>query len=316
MNRDALRWGGAAVALLGLGAASFALAAVATATPEAHVQQYLDALADDDLVSAARLAGLDDDAALPLGDDGEPSIVRIIERIDSSDGRVRVLAEYGGEEDAVTAVFTVEPGPAHLGLVPVWQFARLPVATVAVGVDQHDRVRVNGMIAQTPEAGQSVALTVFVPSLVTARVIEPHVQAPPVSRRVDGSTPASIELEAEPTALLKRVVAVEVEQFLLDCTEQRVLLPTGCPFGRTVTERVVDPPRWQLVSGPDLEIVPGRAPGRWSVIGEAELRVTAQVQRLRDGRLSDLDETVTANLSGEVVLTADGPELTIYPPPD
>lgn len=316
MTREAVRWGGAAAALFGLGAVSFALAVFATATPEAHVLQYLDALADDDLTAAARLAGLPADAALPLGDDGEPSIVRIIERIDADDGSARVLAEYGTEGDAVTAVFALEPGPAHLGLVPVWQFARPPVTTAIVGVDQHDRVRVNGVLAQTPEAGEPVSLAVFVPSLVTARVVEPHVQAAPVSRRVDGSTTTTIELEAETTALLQRVVALEVEQFVLDCTEQRVLLPTGCPFGRTVTERVVDLPRWQLVAGPEVAIVPGRAPGRWSVIGEAELRLTAQVQRLRDGRLSDLDETVTANLSGEVVLTADGPELTIYPPPD
>ena len=302
--------------MLGLGVASFAIAAITTATPEAHVLQYLDALADDDLVAAARLAGLQSDEPLPLGDDGEPSIVRIIERIDADDGTARVLAEYGTETDAVTAVFTLEPGPAHLGIVPVWQFARTPVTTATVAVDQHDQVRVNGVLAQTPEAGEAVSLAAFVPSLITARVVEPHVQAAPVSRRVDGSTTTTLELQAEPTALLQRVVAREVEHFFLDCTEQRVLLPTGCPFGRTVTERVVDLPRWQLVSGPDLEIVPGRAPGRWSVIGQAELRLTAELQRLRDGRLSELDETLTANLSGEVVLTADGPELTIYPPPD
>ncbi len=316
MRREALGWGGAAAAVLGLGAASFAVAVVVTVTPEAHVQRYLEALADDDLVSAARLAGIPDGDALPLGDDGEPSIVRIIERIDAPDGSARVLAEYGGDKDAVTAVFTLEPGPARWGIVPAWQFSRPPVATASVGVDQHDRVRVNGVVAQTPEAGEPVSFAVFVPSLVTARVVEPHVQAAPVSRRVDGSKVTSIELEAETTALLQRVVAVEVEQFLIDCTEQQVLLPTGCPFGRTVTERVVDLPRWNLVSGPDLEIVPGRAPGRWSVTGEADLRLTAHVQRLRDGRLSDLDETVTASLSGEVVLTVDGPRLTIYPPPD
>ena len=316
MSREAVRWGGVAAALLGLGAASFAFAAITTATPEAHVLQYLDALADDDLVAAARFAGLPSDAPLPLGDDGEPSLVRIIERIDAADGTARVLAEYGTEQDAVTAVFTLEPGSAHLGIVPVWQFARPPVAMAMVAVDQHDRVRANGVIVQTPGPGEAVSLAVFVPSLVTARVVEPHVQASPVSRRVDGSSTTTLELEAEPTTLLQRVVAREFEQFLMGCTEQRVLLPTGCPFGRTVADRVIDRPTWQLVSPPDIEIVPGRTPGQWSVIGEAALRLTVQTQRLRDGHVSELDETVTANLSGEVVLTVDGPELTIYPPPD
>ncbi len=316
MRRETLRWGGAAAALLGLGAASFALAVVVTATPEAHVLRYLEALADDDLVAAARLAGVPDGEALPLGDDGESSIVRIIERIDTAGGGARVIAEYGGEQDAVTAVFSLAPGPAHLGIVPVWQFARLPVGIATVEVDQHDRLRVNGQVVQTPAAGEAVSLTVFVPSLVTARVVEPHVQSAPSSRRVDGSRPTVIALEAAPTALLKREVTTEMEAFLVACTEQQVLLPTGCPFGRSVTERVVDRPTWQLVSPPDIEIVPGSSPGIWAVVGEAELRLTVQVQRLRDGRLSDLDETVTASLSGDVVLTDDGPELTIYPPPD
>ncbi len=314
MNRETWRWGGAAAALLGLGAASFAFAAVTTATPEAHVLRYLEALADDDLAAAARLAGVPDGDPLPLGDDGEPSIVRIVGRLDADNGSARVLAEYGSEQDAVTAVFTLTPGPAHLGVVPVWQFARSPVATAAVAVDHHDRLRVNGRVVQAADAGEFVELAVFVPSLLTARVVEPHVQAQPVSRRVDGSSRVSIELTAEPTALLHRVVVRELEQFLLDCTEQRVLLPTGCPFGRTVSERVVDPPIWQLVSPPEVEIVPGRTPGRWGVVGDAELHLTVQLQRLRDGALSELEETIRATLSGDVVLTENGPELTIYPP--
>jgi hypothetical protein len=161
-----------------------------------------------------------------------------------------------------------------------------------------------------------VAISVFVPSRVTARLTEAHVRATTEEIRVNGASPAAIVLDAHTTPELQRVVAREVEQFLLECTEQRVLFPTGCPFGRSVTERVVDEPQWQLVSSPTIEIVPGSTPGRWSVIGNAELRLTAQVQRLRDGQLSDIAESVSAALSGEIVLTADGPELTIYPPRD
>lgn len=316
MNRVALRWGGAAVALLGFGIASFAVAVVSTATPEAHVMRYLEALADDDLVDAARLAGLPADSAIPLGDDGEPSIMRIIERIDIVGGGARVIAEYGTEQDAVTAVFTLAPGPAHLGIVPVWRFDRPPIGAASVGVDQHDRLVVNGQRVQTTEAGATVELAVFVPSRLTAQLVEAHVRASTVSRRTNGSTSTTIVLEAEPTEQLRRVVLREIEQFLIDCTAQQVLLPTGCPFGRTVAERVVGLPTWQVVGAPDIEIVPSATPGRWSVVGDAQVQLTAQVQRLRDGRLSELDEVVTASISGEVVLTDDGPELTIYPPRD
>ena len=316
MNREALRWGGAAAALLGLGTASLALAAVATATPEAHVLRYLEALADDDLVLAGRLAGLELDEPLPLGDDGESSIVRIIERIETTNGDARVIAEYGSEADTVTAIFTLTPGQAHLGVIPVWQFARPPVASASVAVDQHDRLRVNGVLVQTPEDGQSVEIAVFVPSLITARVIDVYVQSAPQSQRVNGSSRTTIVLEAAPTDRLLRQVEREVEQFLLDCTDQQVLLPTGCPFGRSVTERVVDSPTWQLVTPPEIDVVAGETPGRWAVVGDADVRLTVQVQRLRDGEVSDLDETMVASINGELVLTDDGPELTIYPPRD
>lgn len=316
MNRTAALWGGVAAAVAGLGAVSFALATIATATPEAHVTRYLEALADDDLADAARLAGLSPDAPLPIGDDGEPSIVRVIERVDLADGTARVVAEYGSDEDALTAQFILTRGPAHLGVIPTWQFVTPPVTSVAVGVDEHDRLLINDVLVQTPEAGASAELSVFVPSRLTARLTEAHVRAASERIRVDGSSPAALLLEAQPTAELERVVERDVEEFLLECTDQRVLLPTGCPFGRTVTDRVIDEPQWQLVSSPSIEIVSGSTPGRWSVVGDAELRVTAQVQRLRDGRLSDLDETVVAAIRGEVVLTAEGPELTIYPPRD
>jgi hypothetical protein len=198
----------------------------------------------------------------------------------------------------------------------VWQFARPPIATATVGVDQHDRLQVNDRAVQTPSAGGTVELAVLVPSRITARLVDAHVRAPSVASRVDGSTRTEIVLEAQPTELLRRVVTREIERFLLDCTEQRVLLPTGCPFGRTVIERVVDPPTWQLVAPPEVEIMPGEEPGRWSVVGDARLQLVAQLQRLRDGRLSELDETVSASIRGEVVLTVGAPVLTIYSPRD
>lgn len=316
MNRSAMLWGGVAAALAGLGVLTFAFASVATATPEAHVSRYLEALADDDLADAARLAGLSPDAPLPFGDDGEPSIVRVVERVDLPDGDARVVVEYGSDQDAVTAVFILTPGPAHLGVIPVWRFATPPVTTASVGVDKHDRLLVNDVRVHTPEAGAAVEVSVFVPGRLAARLSEAHVRASGERVRVDGSSQATIVLEAQTTPELQRVVTREIEEFLLDCTEQRVLFPTGCPFGGVVTDRVIDEPLWNLETSPTIEIVPGLTPGRWAVMGEASLRLTAEVQRLRDGRLSDIDELVTASIIGELVLSADGPELTIYPPRD
>ena len=316
MSRRGAWWGGAALAALTLGGASFAAAAVVTATPEAHVLRYLDALAEDDLVGAAVLAGVPADGALPLGDDGRPEVLRVVDRVDRADGAVDVVAEYGALDDVVVARFVLAPAEPHLGIVPVWQFAQPPVVTIDVGVDHHDRLTVNGQPVQTGAAAAIATVAVFVPSRVTASLADPFVRAESVSVRLDGGAPPSITLEARPTDALERAVLGELNTFMAQCTSQQVLLPTGCPFGRTVTDRVVGRPQWQLDSDLALTIVAGDVAGRWNVIGTAEVRLTATVQRLRDGVISELDDVVTSTITGEVVLLPDGPRLTIYSPRD
>ncbi|UYN83009.1 MAG: hypothetical protein KIT89_09870 [Microcella sp.] len=316
MNRRHAWWGGAALAAIALGGASFAAAAIVTATPEAHVLRYLDALADDDLVGAAVLAGLPADSALPLGDDGRPEVTRVVERVDRPDGAVEIVAEYGALDDVAVARFVLAPAAPHLGIVPVWQFAQLPIAALDVGVDHHDRLTVNGRPVQTGAAGAVATVAVFVPSRVTASLADPFVRAESITVRVDGDAPQAITLEARPTDALERAVLAELEIFMTQCTAQQVLLPTGCPFGRTVADRVVGRPQWQLDSDLALTIVAGDIAGRWNVIGTAEVRLTATVQRLRDGGVSELDDVVTSTITGEVVLQPDGPRLTIYSPRD
>lgn len=316
MNRRRAWWGGATLAVIALGGASFTAAAVVTATPEAHVLRYLDALADDDLIGAAVLAGLPADRALPLGDDGNPTVMRIVERVERTDPLVEIVAEYGTLDDLVTARFVLTPAAAHLGIVPVWQFAQPPIATVEVAVDHHDRLTVNGRTVQTGAAGDSVAVAVFVPSRVTATLADPFVRADAVTVRVDGGTPATITLEARPTDALERAVLAELDTFMSECTAQQVLLPTGCPFGRTITDRVVGRPQWQLDSDLAVVIAAGGEAGRWSVTGTADVRLVATVQRLRDGAISELDDVITATITGDVVLLPDGPLLTIYSPRD
>lgn len=156
----------------------------------------------------------------------------------------------------------------------------------------------------------------FVPSRVTASLADPFVRAESITVRVDGDAPQAITLEARPTDALERAVLAELEIFMTQCTAQQVLLPTGCPFGRTVADRVVGRPQWQLDSDLALTIVAGDIAGRWNVIGTAEVRLTATVQRLRDGGVSELDDVVTSTITGEVVLQPDGPRLTIYSPRD
>jgi hypothetical protein len=312
MSRAVLVWGGAAAAILGVGA--LALGAVAmTATPAAHVQRYLDALARDDLVTVARLAGLEPPTAMPLGDEGEPSIRRIVSSLAAPDGTVTVVAEYGDDTDAVRVPFVLRPAPPTLGLVPAWAFAQAPVAALEVAADQHDRLVVGERRVQTASPGESVLVNAFVPARVTVRLDEPLVVADPVTVRVPGDA-GPVVLAVRPAERLDRAVTEQVEALLIACAEQQVLQPAGCPFGIEIDDRVIDRPSWRLVESPALALAAGEEPGVWLWRGTGTAAITVTVQRLFDGRTAERDDEVEFIVRGEVVLGPEGPRLTVYPP--
>lgn len=314
MAHSGVVWGGAAAAILGIGAAAIAIVVGVTATPEAHVERYLQALAADDLSTAARLAGLEPEAALPLGDSGEPSILRIVSRAEQSGGRVVVTTEYGSNQDAAITAFTLVAAPALLGIIPQWSFGEPPVQRVEVGADQLDRVVVNELEVVTLAAGGTVTVTAFVPARLEVRLDDPFVQGSAATVRLDGSAAQPIVLSAIPTSRLLRAVTGELEQYLADCAAQEVLLPTGCAFGHEIEDRAIGRPIWQVVADPVAELSPGQDPGRWQLESVAALRLTVTVQSLFDGIVYELDEVITTVIRGDVVVGPEGPQVTIYAP--
>ncbi|MER3390472.1 MAG: hypothetical protein RJQ01_10605 [Microcella sp.] len=314
MRRAPLVWGGAAAALAGLGAGVLAILISTATTPEAHAERYLQALAADDLVTASRLAGLPEGTPTPLGDAGEPSVLAVLGRIDRGDGRVAIIAEYGGLADAATVILTLAPAEPLLGVIPQWSFETPPVRSLEVGVDQHDEFVVNDVRLASAAAGETARLTGFVPARLDIGVADPFVDAAPRSLRLTASAPRLVVLEAEPTARLERGVLQEVTAFLLGCVEQEVLQPTGCPFGRSIDDRVLGLPEWQLVREPVITLSASSTPGTWEMRALAEVGLRVTVQRLFDGRISDVDTTLTATVTGEVVMRDGTPRLTIAPP--
>lgn len=313
MTRAALIGGGAVAALLGIGALAYAVLVATAATPAAHVQRYLDALARDDLVTAAALAGLEPPTVMPLGDEGEPSIRRIISSNDSRDGTVAVTAEYGTDTDAVKVTFTLEPAPPTLGVVPAWAFVEPPVTTLAVAADRHDVVAVATRSVMADAAGLPVAVSVFVPSRVSVRLDDPLLVAEPRTLRVgaDGSESA-ITLMVEPSERLQRAVQAEIERLLGECAEQAVLQPTGCPFGVTVVDRVVGEPQWSLDAVDTVTIEPGERPGAWNLRAEGSVQLVVEVRKLFDGTVSTRDELIGFVVRGEVTITDRQPEIRLF----
>jgi len=313
MTRATLIGGGAAAALLALGGLSFGILVATMATPTAHVQRYLDALARDDLGAAAQLAGLEPPIAMPMGDEGEPSIHRIVSSADNSDGTVAVTVQYGDETDAVQVTFALEPAPPTLAIVPAWAFVEPPVTTLDVAADGHDVVAVGTRSIVTNGPGKPVAMSVFVPARVTIRLDDPLLTATAQTLRVgaEGSETA-VTLTVEPSDRLHRAVQREVERLLTECAEQAVLQPTGCPFGVTTSNRVVDPPRWSLDELDDVTIEPGESAGVWSLRTEGVVQLVVDVQRLFDGTVSTRDELIGFIVRGEVAIVDRHPEIRLY----
>lgn len=302
--------------VIALGALALAMVIVTTASAEAHVARYLDALARDDLVSAARLAGLEASAMVPFGDDAEPSIRRIVSSVTERDGTVTVLTEYGDDSDAQRVPFSLEPATPLLGFIPAWAFTQPPVTTLDVGADHHDRVVVGDHVVTSIAAGQTVAVSVLVPARVTVRLDDPLLRADARSVRVTPRSTAPVILAVEPSARFVRSVQRQVDRLLAECATQQVLLPTGCPFGTEIDDRVVDRPQWQLTQPPSISLTAAEQPGVWLVSGDAEVRLRVTVQRLFDGTLEERDEAVAFTVRGQVVLQPGGPVLTVFSPDD
>ena len=100
-------------------------------------------------------------------------------------------------------------------------------------------------------------------------------------------------VDPEPTPALIDWATDATVAFLDDCATQTVLMPTGCPFGESISNRIDSEPQWSIVDYPAVEIVRAEQVGAWMTRpadGVAHLNVN--VRSLFDGTLSRFDEDV------------------------
>ncbi|WAB84452.1 hypothetical protein OVN20_02450 [Microcella daejeonensis] len=316
MRRRGMLWGGIIAVAVLLATAGVAVTAAVTRTPERHVEAYLAALAADDAVSLRLLAGLPGDAPLPLGDDGTPTTAAVRATEQREDGRVAVVVEYGEDgRDTSTAIFVLEP--ATLETPTGWRFTEPPLATIALTAPAGVDAIVNGRPLDGADGAEgagraATTVTAFVPARVTAQLDSPWLVADPSSVRAGSG--AALALVGSPTSRLERAVQQQVAGFLAECTEQRVLLPRGCPFGLEIDDRVLGEPRWSVEIGPALRIAAAPDGDGYRVEGEASMRLRAEVQRLRDGVIEQLDTLVPAAIDARLTISGETPELEIRPP--
>ncbi|TQL46594.1 hypothetical protein FB562_2118 [Homoserinimonas aerilata] len=306
----------AAVLLLGFFGTVLALNSTVFSA-SGFVSSYMGALERHDVAAALAMPGVGEGATV----EASPALLRrdamgqlqdasVVSDVDEGDGLHNVTVEYvlaAGSRGATT--FSVRHTGPHLGVFSSWEFASSPLGVLEVVPHNTVEFDVNGVTVVAEQgADQANGFQVLVPGSYTLEYSSDFLEAEPATLLL--GSPATTErftLEVRASAAFVDAVDEELASYLDDCATQQVLQPTGCPFGKSISNRIVGLPGWSMVTYPSVAIEPGETSGTWLVPPAAgSARLTADVMSLFDGTVSTLSEDVTFTVSYLVTFTADG----------
>ncbi|MBM7027035.1 hypothetical protein, partial [Clavibacter zhangzhiyongii] len=267
LRRAVVVWSLLAALLLGAFLGTVASLNQGTLSAHGFVRTYLDALAREDSRDALATPGvvlpdegsraLLDARALPGLDD-----VRLVSDEPAGDGERAVTYAYTLPSGPGSTEFRVRERPAALGLFARWEFATSPVAAVDLELRHASTFTANGLPVQATAGGAAAAgggsaYLVLAPGSLTLDHASEHLQAEDAEVAV--TEPGSVvpaRVDAEPTPELVDSVRSEVEAYLTECTTQSVLYPSGCPFGKSIRDRITAPPVWTMAAMPEIALQP------------------------------------------------------------
>ena len=312
MRRVLILWSVAIAVLIGAFGVTVLSLNATMYSAAGFVDSYLAALARHDSASARELPGVlasEDSAANLLTDDalGDLSEINLIDEDVDDDGVHIVSFEYNigghlGESD-----FRVRQTESFLGLFHTWSFDTSPLATVAVTVLHDDRFRANGVeVNEADQPIESGGFLVFSPGLYAFDHESTYLAADSVDVPItEPSSVTAVQVNVQANANFVDEVDKELRGYLDSCATQEVLLPTGCPFGKSFENRIDTTPDWSIASDPAVEIVPGETEGEWIMPqGDAAAHLSVEVQSLFDGSRSQFDEDVPFTVSYSISVGA------------
>jgi len=286
-----------------------------------YVGSYLDALGRGDVAGALELAAT---AQAPNGSDelltleaiAELTDVRLVGQVVDADGIHRVTFGYLANGIPGQSEFAVAAAGATFGLFSNWRFNTSPLGVVEVTVLNDRRFIANGLNLRVPEQGRAAPYLAFTPSALELCHETAYLQAKRVTVAVTESGRATTaRVAVEPNENFVEQVQRQVDAYLDDCASQQLLLPTGCPFGQEIRNRVSTPPSWSISSYPIVTISPSAADEQWLVPrAAATARLVVGVQSLFDGTVSTFDEEVPFTVAYTIGLLAND-ELLVTPIP-
>ena len=279
-----------------------------TYSPSGLVQSYLNSLAQGKAQEALAYPGIDlSDAEKQYATDASLAGIQQIAIVSDVAGEndqhavtaSYVLVDLDGNEYPGQTTFQVERGEKIYGLFDEWSFAANPVATVEVTVSNDWRFNLNrqqvAIAGGEPNAPQQV--TVLVPNLYQVEHLSNYFS----STRQDVQVTTAGEmfqtsLELEPTAQFTDLISGELNQYLDQCATQTVLQPTGCPFGKYLSDTVVSDPTWSISTYP--EVLFETSEEGWLIpptSGEADLEV--RMKSIFDGKEYTFNDTIGFEVS-------------------
>ena len=311
MRRTVITWS-AVFALLFAGFAASVVALNADLySAHGFVKGYLSALERRDSASALEVPGVQtsNSAATDLLTDaamGQLSDVRVIRDTANADSTHTVVVEYSIAPPATEATpepkattgsteFAVARDGTRLGLFPTWRFATSPLNTVSVTVLHDTTFDVNGVSVTSPAAVDAPSTyLVFAPGRYDLDHESAYLTAATVPLEVSAiGEIADVSVDVQANEAFVAEVQKHVSAYLAECTTQEVLMPTGCPFGKSLSNRVESAPDWSMAAEPAVTIVPGTEPGTWAVPKTpAAAHLVVDVRSLFDGTVSTFDEDV------------------------
>ena len=279
------------------------------------VTSYLKALESSDYGLAASHAGLTRaPQILPLASEALEN-PRIVGTSSLPTGELVIQADYELGDDTHSTVFVVTGGEPILWFFDTWSFSRQPLANLQFAVIGDERVSVNGTDLDVGDLGVPPRTTVLVPGIYSSSLETEWVQAEPVvSVMTEVGAPAGVRLVVSPTNALMENTTGALEAYLDGCAAQAVLQPAECPFGVSISDRVVGAVQWTILDYPEIDLRLSADRATWTMVAESGVaEVTVQVQSLFDGSITEFRDTEEFDVVGVVRGTStDQPVLNLY----
>ena len=278
-------------------------------SPSRFAENYFAAVATGDWSQAVALAGVGDDVDVLPSDDHLISSFTVSgwQHVGSSD--VVVQVDVVLDEQPERIVIALQRTSRLLGVFDRWAFAEAPLASISAQVSGVPTVTINDT-----STAPATTLSALVPGVYSVHASTQWVESG--GEDVTLTTPGEsvrVPLSLSPTAALEDEVRAALGEYLAECASRGVLQPASCPFGTTVSDRLVGVPSWTISVPPAVAVVLSRSAESAEVgaVGGVAT-VTGTIQSIFDGSLRPLNRDIAFGVTGVVTeLGSESPALRI-----